>query len=124
MKKVILFTCLLCGLQSFSQDVYFQESNPQVKERAVQLTDRYNEELALDGDQVLLFQQKVEEFLIRRDKIESEFSGKTKLKMLAQLQAEENAEMHNILTHPQLELYEKIHPIIQPIGQVSKEKRK
>ncbi|HLW33602.1 MAG TPA: hypothetical protein VKX40_15170 [Aequorivita sp.] len=124
MKKYVLLLCLITGIQGFSQDVYFQESNPDAKARAIKLTDQYNKELALDGDQYLLFQQKVEEFLIRRDKIETEFSGKARLYMLVKLQDEENAEMHNILTRPQLELYKKIHPLIQPIGSVNQEKKK
>lgn len=124
MKKFVLLICLISGIHSFSQDVYFQESNPEAKARAVELTNEYNRELALDGDQILLFQQKVEEFLIKRHKIETEYSGKARLYRLAKLQDEETAEMHNILTRPQLEVYKKIHPLIQPVGTVAEEKDK
>ncbi|MGB3342381.1 MAG: hypothetical protein WBA61_00580 [Aequorivita sp.] len=123
MKKFVLFFCLFTGIQGFSQDVFFQKPTPEAKERAIELTNEYNKELALDGDQILLFQQKVEEFLLRRDKIESEYSGKARLYMLVKLQDEENAEMHNILTRPQLELYKKIHPLIQPIGTVNEQNK-
>lgn len=123
MKSYIIAILLCSSIHVFSQDVFFQESTPEVKERAIKFTDEYNKELALDGDQILLFQQKVEEFLIRRDKIDKEFSGKARLYMLVKLQDQENAEMHNVLTRPQLEVYKKIHPLIQPIGRVKEEKK-
>lgn len=109
------------GLTGYSQDVYFQQSNPEAKKEAIEITNLYNDQLGLTGEQELLFQQKVEEFLIRRYKVENEFSGKEKLNILLGLQKEETAEMDDILTRPQLELYKTIKPNIQPLEVIHQE---
>ncbi len=121
MKKIFLLTFLLMGISTFAQDVFLQESNAQAKKEAEAITDKYIPELALTGKQQLLFQQKVEEFLIRRYEIERRYSGKEKLDLLYSLQEEETAEMNDILTRPQLKLYTEIKPEIQPLEVVQKE---
>lgn len=45
--------------------------------------------LPINGEQFLLFQQKVEEFLIRRYKIENEFEELEKLNLLLAMQLEQ-----------------------------------
>ncbi|TXD68449.1 hypothetical protein [Aequorivita lipolytica] len=121
MKKLVAIVLLFISFSAFSQDPYLQKSNATAKEEAVKITDNYNLELSLTGEQQLLFQQKVEEFLIRRYKVESELKGREKLTVLYQLQNEETKEMNNILTRPQLEVYKQVKPNIQPLERVSKE---
>lgn len=122
MKKLLLLLFVFTTLSAFSQDPFLQKSSPQAKEEAIKITNLYIPELALTGKQQLLFQQKVEEFLIRRYKIEAEFEGKEKLDMLFQLQQEETNEMKDIITRPQLTVYKQVKPKIQPLETVKKDK--
>lgn len=121
MKKLLGILIFLISFSAFSQDPFLQKSSAQAKKQATEITDRYIQKLGLTGEQQLLFQQKVEEFLIRRYKIEAELSGKEKLNLLYQLQHEETAEMNDILTRPQLEVYKQVKPEIQPLERVLKE---
>lgn len=121
MKPLVIITLLFFSLQGIAQDTYFQESSKMAEEEAINITNDYNRQLALNGEQLLLFQKKVEEFLIRRYKIESDFSGKEKLDMLYAMQLEETAEMNDVLTRPQLQVYKKIKPQIQPLEVISTE---
>lgn len=121
MKKIFLLLFLISNLTAFSQDPYLQNSNAKAEKQAKEITNKYVPELGLTVEQSLLFEQKVSEFLMRRYKIEEELSGKEKLNLLYQLQKMETAEMNNILTRPQLEVYKQIKPIIQPLEQIQKE---
>ena len=118
MKKLIFILSLFIGFTAFSQDPVFQKSNATAKEEAIKITNSYDLRLSLTEKQELLFQQKVEEFLIRKSKIEKEFSGKEKLDLLYQMQQEETAEMSDIITRPQMVVYKKIKPSIQPLDTV------
>ena len=120
MKNYIIIALLFIGVQSFAQDPYFQQSNPEMKAEAIKITDTYDLQLALSGKERLLFQQKVEEFLIRRSQIEKALSGKEKLNYLYDMQLEETEEMNDILTRPQLKVYKRIKPSIQPLEIVRK----
>lgn len=121
MKKLVIVSLLLISIKGFSQDTFFQKSNPKAKKEAIRITNDYDRQLAMDGEQQLLFQKKVEEFLIRRYKIEKELTGEEKLDNLLALQQEETAEMNDILTIAQLTVYKKVKPEIQPLEIVSKE---
>lgn len=121
MKKILALLILLIGFTAFSQDPFLQKSNPTAREQAIEITNKYISELALTGEQQTLFQQKVEEFLIRRYKIEAEFSETEKLNLLYQLQQEETEEMNDILTRPQLKVYKQVKPEIQPLEKIQKE---
>ncbi len=121
MKKLLLLLFLFTTLTAFSQDPFLQKSSPEAEEEAIKITNLYIPELSLTGKQQLLFQQKVEEFLIRRYKIETEFEGREKLDMLYKLQQEETREMNNIITRPQLEVYKQVKPNIQPLETVKKD---
>lgn len=120
MKTVFQMLILFISLAAFAQDPYLQKPNPEATKEAITLTDRYNLELALTGEQKLLFQQKVAEFLIRRQKVEENLTGKEKLDFLFQLQEEETAEMADILTRPQLQVYKEVRPDIQPLEVIKK----
>ena len=115
MKYLISTLVFLLVFQLQAQDPYFQRNNETIEETAKELTKIYNSELALNGKQPLLFQKKVEEFLIREKDIRKQFSGKEMLDLLYKLRITETGEMANILTRPQLNLYKKIKSIIQPL---------
>lgn len=115
MKNYVIILLLISTFKGFAQDPFFQKSNKKLEDRAAKITNEYNRELALSGDQILLFQQKVEEFLIRRNKIEKQYKGKEKLDLLLALQLQETAEMHNILTRLQMDVYKRVKPQIQPL---------
>ncbi len=121
MKNLLGLLLLFISFSAFSQDPFLQKSNPKAKKEAIEITNLYIPKLALTGEQQLLFQQKVEEFLIHRYKIEAETSGTEKLNLLYQLQQEETAEMNDILTQPQLEVYKEVKPNIQPLETIQKE---
>ena len=121
MRNFIIISLLFIGVQCMAQDTFFQQSTPEMKKEAVKITNSYNLELALSGKQQLLFQQKVEEFLIRRNQIENVLTGKEKLNYLLDMQLEETDEMMDILTRPQLAVYKKVKPKIQPLETVAKE---
>ncbi len=121
MKKLFPILLLVISFTAFSQNPFLQKSNPEAKKEAVKITNRYIPELALTGEQQLLFQQKVEEYLIKRYKIEAEFEGKEKLNLLYELQQEETKDMHDILTRPQLGVYKRVKPNIQPLEVVKKD---
>ncbi len=118
---IIIISLLLFSLNGLAQDTFFQQSNDRAKNEAFKITNEYNRELALTGEQQLLFQKKVEEFLIRRYKIEAQFSGKEKLDLLLKMQLVETGEMNDILTRPQLAVYKRIKPDIQPLEVVKSE---
>ncbi len=121
MKNLVRVLFLFISFTAFSQDPFLQNSNEMAEQEAKEITNKYIPELGLTGEQTLLFQQKVEEFLIRRNKIEAEYSGKEKLNFLFQLQLEETAEMGDILTRPQLQVYKKVKPQFQPLDKVEKQ---
>ncbi|AYN68119.1 hypothetical protein D1013_12425 [Euzebyella marina] len=124
MKKNSTFWALLFsgfGLVTImrGQDTYFQEGSKSSETWAKSLTRAYQPELVLGSDQVLLFQKKLEEFLIRENKIQkAEMSPEDKMFLLSQLADQQRAEMSNILTRPQLRRYEKVKDQIQPVSVV------
>ncbi|WP_192461466.1 hypothetical protein [Euzebyella saccharophila] len=101
------------------QDIYFQEGNKSSETWAKTLTQAYQPELVMDGKQILQFQQKLEEFLIRENKIQkANMTPEDKMALLSELARQQRAEMSNILTKPQLRKYRKVRNEIQPIAVV------
>ncbi|MAP81166.1 MAG: hypothetical protein CL526_08765 [Aequorivita sp.] len=121
MKKLFTIIVLFIGVTTYSQDPLLQNSNAKVEMEAKELTNQYTAKLSLTGEQQLLFEQKVAEFLISRNKIEAKYSGKEKLNKLYKLQKEETAEMNDILTRPQLEVYKRVKLKFQPLDEVKTE---
>ncbi|NND25430.1 MAG: hypothetical protein HKO00_05340 [Flavobacteriaceae bacterium] len=115
MKKLLLILITILTVNAYGQDIYFQKPNRKLGKQAKALTLKYNKQLALDVDQELLFEEKIHEFLIRAEEIKKKFQGKEKLDMLYVLQQRETLEMHDILTRPQLLLYKRIKPDMQPL---------
>lgn len=122
MKTLTALLTFFISINLWAQDPLLQKNNPALDKQAKELTQTYSKELALNGEQIGMFENKVEEFLIRKEKIEREFEGREKLNMLYTLKTREIAEMDNILTRPQLELYKKIRPTIQPLEQLEEDK--
>tara|TARA_R110000851_G_scaffold59834_2_gene138355 strand:+ start:25399 stop:25836 length:438 start_codon:yes stop_codon:yes gene_type:complete len=120
MKKFITILTLLIGFTAFSQDPFLQKDSDNYEIRADALTETYNAELALTSKQELLFKKKIEEFLPRYDDIRESHEGREKLNRILSLGEEESAEMRNILTKPQFQLYVKLKERIQPLGEVDK----
>ncbi|WP_299336546.1 hypothetical protein [uncultured Psychroserpens sp.] len=122
MKKLILLLISLITYNTYAQDSMLQSNNEQLEDKAVKITQTYSDQLSLTGKQFMLFQKTVEEFLIRREKIENAYKGKEKLKLLYEMQEVETKEMNDILTRPQLDLYKKIKLEIQPLDKVEEKK--
>jgi len=120
MKYTISILAFFLSFYTQAQDPFLQKNDPAIEKQAFKITNQYNKELALDGDQFILFEKKVEEFLIRQKKIEKKFKGKEKLDLIYELRQTETAEMNDILTRPQLQVYKRIKPHIQPIEVVKK----
>ncbi|NND87764.1 MAG: hypothetical protein HKM28_00795 [Flavobacteriaceae bacterium] len=121
MKTIVSILILFFTLTVAAQDPMLQNNDEQLELRADSITERYVSELALGSKQELLFKKKVEEFLIRAEEIKSRFEGKEKLDMLYALSIQETREMGDILTRPQLDLYKKLKPTLQPLAKVNNE---
>lgn len=121
MKIIASIFLILFTLQVNAQDPFLQENEESIEKMAKELTETYNKQLALNGKQPLLFQKKVEEFLIRERDIRKQFSGKKMLDLIYKLRQTETGEMANILTRPQLNLYKQIKPSIQPLDIIEKQ---
>lgn len=115
MKRWMLLIGFLISVKVFAQDPMLQKPDRSLSDEVSALTEAYNRELGLDTDQLGLFEMKLEEFLIRRKKIESLLEGEEKLETLYEMQAEETLEMQDILTHYQFVVYQQVKPSIQPI---------
>lgn len=121
MKKLIIATLILmlCGVSAFAQDPYLQKGSESAENRAVALTKKYQPELVMTGKQTLLFQNKLEEFIIREDKIkEADMSDEDKVHLMARLSEQLSMEMANVLTRPQLRRFNKVKTRLQPVALV------
>ena len=120
MKNVIIICLLLFGsIGMYGQDPFYQEPTPEAEKTAKPLVREYSKELGLSGEQELLVQQKLVEFIMKKEGIRnSTKSAEDKLHFLNQLHQIETAEMANILTRPQLMKYKNIKPVLQPIKPV------
>lgn len=117
--SIIFITIYTLG---FSQDPIIQNNSESLEAVAASITDNYNDKLALDAKQFVLFKKKVEEFLIREEKIHNTYKGEEKLNMLYKLRKAETLEMRNILTKPQFNLYKRLKTQIQPLAVIETEK--
>ncbi len=118
MKTILLSLAIMFSSVLSAQDVYTQENTEIHEVEAERITKEYNKQLSLGGMQFALFTKKVQEFLIKRAKIEEEYTGKDKLDMLYRMQIRETLEMKDILTRPQLKVYIRAKGDIQPIAVV------
>ena len=98
----------------WSQD-YFHDLSPDIETQATALVQNYTDKLILTEQQELIFQQKIGEFLVRKEKINSQLMGREKLEALKEINREENLEIQEILTPEQFDLYVRLKPSIQPL---------
>ena len=121
MKKIVLLFVLILGTQlGYAQDPMLQNDNPKFEKEAQSLTEKYNAELSLTTKQEVLFQKKIEEFLIKAADIRATYEGKEQLDYLYSLRTNEIAEMRDILTAPQFDRYKVLHSKLQPLATVEK----
>ncbi|HIB47847.1 MAG TPA: hypothetical protein EYO35_06035 [Flavobacteriaceae bacterium] len=118
MKRIITILILLVSTSLMAQDPILQEGREALEERAETITDKYVDALGLRAEQELLFRNKVEEFLIREQKIKEASKGDDMLNKMVALRQNEMAEMADILTRLQLQEYKKVRPTIQPLARV------
>ena len=116
MKTLIFIFAVAFTLQLSAQDPIMQKDSESLETIATTITKEYDDRLGLDGKQFTLFQKKVEEFLIREEKLHQSYVGKEKLDLIYKLRKAETMEMRNILTQPQFDLYRRIKSQIQPIA--------
>lgn len=115
----LLFFLLFAVVRLSAQDVFLQDESQSTEEKARALTEDYQPELVMTGTQTRLFERKLGEFLIRSEEIKKmNLSTRDRLHMLRQLSAQENEEMANILTRPQVKRYMKLKPDLQPVAMV------
>ncbi|OZV68492.1 hypothetical protein [Winogradskyella aurantia] len=119
MKPLLILLSVFLTISINAQDPILQKSEESLEVISENIAKTYDNQIGLDGKQFILFQKKIEEYLIREEKIHLSYSGKKKLDMITKLRAAETMEMRNILTKPQFELYTKLKPEIQPIAVVS-----
>jgi hypothetical protein len=119
MKPILIVLSVFLTISISAQDPILQKSEESLEVISQNIAKAYDNQIGLDGKQFILFQKKIEEYLIREEKIHKSYSGKKKLDMITKLRAAETMEMRNILTKPQFELYTKLKPEIQPIAIVS-----
>lgn len=122
MRTLITICFISLSIIGFSQDPVMQKNNESLETIATSITDKYDDKLALDAKQFMLFQKKVEEFLIREENIHANYKGEEKLDRLYKLRKAESLEIRNILTKPQFTLYKRMKPQIQPLAVVGTEK--
>ena len=118
-KSITYLLIFISTLFVRAQDVESKyDSRDTFEEEAIELTDRYDNRLGLTANQRILFQKKVESFLIRAQEVRDEYNGKLELDELYKLQQEEMGEMNDILTQIQWRRYVEIRPQIQPLARV------
>ena len=105
--KTLLSTMLVlfsvCAINA--QSAVLSDVDHKTEQKAKDLTAEYTDKLALTSKQQLLMQQKIGQFLEKRDEIEQKLAGREKLDMLLSMSQQENAEMRDILTQEQYDLY-------------------
>jgi len=121
MVKIITIFVLFFSVAAVAQDEYAQNNTKAFEAEAKEITTKYNKQLLLATEQIYPFQKKVQEFLVRKSEIDKNSSGKESIDLIYGLQQTETAEMGALLTEPQLELYKKMKPKVQPLDGRKKE---
>jgi len=123
MKSLLLYLISGISMISFSQGYPpIEDGGESIESVADNITDQYDEELSMTYKEKQLFKTTVEDFLILRQGILDTKEGKAQLNALKNLQAEETLRVKNILRQPQIDLYLKLKPKIQPLKIVDIEK--
>lgn len=116
MKIYTLALALIFTMSSFSQGYPpVDDGSTKTEVMASEIANAYDKQLSMTSEQKALFKVRVEDFLIRRKEIMASTSGKDQLNALVNMQAEETLAMNDILTRPQMDVYKRIKPQIQPL---------
>jgi len=116
MKKLIKTILLLFTTIIFSQNYPDTTiSNESIREDAKKITKAYDAQLGLDGTQLPIFEDKVEDYLIKANQVKKDFEGMAELDALTKLMVKESLEMKDLLTRIQYQVYKKIRQDIQPL---------
>ena len=107
---------ILVGVAAQAQIQYVKQKPARIEKIADSLTQIYSAKLGMTSKQNLLFKTNVSDYLVMREEVKEEYTGKKKLDKLYKVSLEESGAMSEVLTEYQFELYEKIKPSIQPIA--------
>ena len=119
MKQLLIAIFFLSTIFSYGQNNVYQDSDDSAEKKAKDLAYKYDKQLGLTEKQLLSMEKKIEEFLIKEMKIrESKMTVENKIIALKQNWANESADMTDILTQPQFDLYKKLKVDYQPIDGV------
>ena len=116
---LLLFLSLTLGFAQQYPPV--NDGSLKVEAKADSITDAYDRELSMTAKQKALFKLKVEDYLIKRQMIESKYEGREELSALTELQVQETLDMNDILTRIQMQVYKKVKPEIQPLKMVEQQ---
>ena len=109
MKQLVITLFFISTIFSYGQNTVYHDSDPNAEKKAKELAYTYDKQLGLTEKQLLSMEQKIEEFMIKEMKIrESKMSVENKIIALKQNWANESADMTDILTQPQFDLYKKL----------------
>ncbi|QCW99960.1 hypothetical protein FGM00_07550 [Aggregatimonas sangjinii] len=116
MKYIFWIAIALCSFQAMGQDPYLQNSTQESEYISEEITKQYRGKMGMPVDQTTRFMNKIEEFVLRKQKIDAmDVPVSEKLDLLQQLSDQETAEMANILTRRQLRKYRRLKKKIQPV---------
>lgn len=120
MKSLIFLTLMICTLSIYGQNPITQNNtNPELERIAEDLARKYDKELAMQEKQLVLFENKLVEYMIEEQKVRtSNLDTKEKVNILKYNYKAETLDMADILTRTQLDLYKKIKPELQPVEPV------
>lgn len=91
---------------SFSQTIIQPEASRELEEAAKEQVAYWENELALTAKQLSLMEDKIIEFVFKKDKVlQSNLEKEVKTQKLVDLQILENRDMRDILTKPQYDRY-------------------
>lgn len=118
MKYLAILIILLTTTATYAQYPDTTYANRQERKIAWDITNAYNKELGLDGDQLPIFHQKIQDYLVRSNEIKAAYQGKAELDALTKLRVDQALDMKNLLTRQQYDVYKRISQNIQPVKQV------
>ncbi|UZO82473.1 hypothetical protein NBT05_08355 [Aquimarina sp. ERC-38] len=120
MKITILFILLLVTMMGYAQDSIKQIANhPELERIAENIAREYNKQLSMREKQLLLFEDKLVEYMIEEQKVRtSNLKIREKISILKYNYNVETSDMADILTRTQHVLYKKMKPELQPVEPV------
>lgn len=106
-KLILLFSiAFLTSAITYSQTRTQPEASQELEEAAKEQVEYWENELSLTAKQSLLMEDKIIEFVFKKDKVvQSDLAKEEKSRRLVELQELENKDMRDILTKPQFDRY-------------------